>query len=58
MPKALVEVSFIGKLGKPHKPQGNLLIYVPKDIQEIYGLQHGDGVEVTVRVMKRGEARE
>lgn len=55
MPKRLPETSFKARLGKPSKPFGNLLIYVPKVETEIYGLQPGDLCEVTLKVLKKAE---
>lgn len=57
MPKRKIEVSFLAKLGKPRSIGGNLLIYVPKAVTEIYGLKHGDRCQVTVKVLKRAEEK-
>ena len=53
MPKKEAEVSFLARLGKAHKRGGNLLIYVPKAVREIYGLNHGDWFEVTLKAVER-----
>ena len=58
MPKKLPETTFKVKLGKLNKPEGNLLIYVPKMEADIYGLKPGDSCEVTLKVLKRAEDRE
>lgn len=58
MPRKLPETTFKAPLGKPTKPFGNLLIYVPKIETEIHGLEPGDLCEVTIRVLKKTEVAE
>jgi len=57
MPKKQPETTFKARLGKPNKPYGNLLIYVPKVETEIYGLKPGDLCEVTLKVLKKAEEK-
>ena len=52
-----IEVSFLARLGRPHRRGGNLLIYVPKAVKEIYGLNQGDYCEVTINVVGREEEK-
>ena len=53
--RRLPETSFKVRLGKPNRPDGNLLIYVPKVEKEVFGLRPGDLVEVGLKVLKRAE---
>ena len=55
MSRRLPETSFKVRLGKPNRPDGNLLIYVPKVEKEVFGLRPGDLVEVGLKVLKRAE---
>ena len=53
-----VEFTFRAKLGKPHKSEGNLLIYIPKDDAEIFALEPGDYCEVTLKVLTKPGVKE
>ena len=57
MPKKKLEVSFLARLGKPHKRGGNLLIRVPKAVKEIYGVNYGDWFEVTLKAVEKREKK-
>jgi len=57
MPRGDVEFTFRAKLGKPHKAEGNLLIYVPKEDAEIFSLKPGDHCEIKLKVLRRAEVQ-
>lgn len=57
MPKKLPKTTFKARLGRSHKPFGNLIIYVPKMETEIHGFKPGDLCEITIEVLKKAEVK-
>ena len=55
MPRKKVKTTFKAPLGKPNRPGGNLIIYVPKIEKEIHGLRPGDVAQITLEIVKRAE---
>lgn len=49
--KKNIKTEFKAKIGKPNRPDGNLVIYIPKLEKEVHGLKPGQRVKIRLEVL-------
>ena len=58
MPKKKIVTNFKAKIGKPNRPDGNLVIYIPLVEKQVHGLKAGQTVGIKLEVLKDAEKKD